>query len=811
MDTDTRAAELREFLRNLYGDRKVSLAQATITDRGKMTQAFHEGANRLKPWSMSLEGQSRSMINKSDKGVEIFYAPTPMSGPSGRKKEQALPNLVVFGDADEGLTPDAKAKLIELGACLVRSGGIHPTNGPKYHIYLLLTKEVPPHELERLNRGLKTFIRGDKFDSTTLLRLPGTRNHKYMKDGHPGTSPIVRVERLADARHTPENLAKFLGVVDADGQPTPLPADSTKIPLPNLPEGFNWRDNKPGYARMRKIKREWDQRFDDPIAGQSVRRYMAAIAIVKEAIKHKIPMDVAYAFASTCEPLVDKQEEENGYSIRKDVAKIWRREAGMAPSGTLTADDILSARQTDEAKNKTTTSSSTPPVRREDIGEVVRPGAFNHDGEGPDPYSSRDSRGYLDMAIFTSGDFQPLEPEFFSIDGQFCLLYPGMTHCIFGDSGSGKTWIVVAQIAAELKAGRRVKFIDFENGARTIGNRLHNVLGVPAELLTPDRFKYMWFNDKPDPAEIQEEADEAYDLVVIDGVDASMALWDIDYNKAPEVRKWYNEFPQKFADAGSTVLSIDHTTKKSSTDTKPKEQQPGGAGTKLAVLTGAAFFVHPKDGYELVPGRRGVVEGWITRKDKDGFLKAKARKDGLLFQFIIDNHDGETLVGFEAVKEEKPNNVKPSAEEVAVIQTLKKIGKPIAKGQLVKRIGGNRQAAYTLLNGMEGKGFIQVTPGSNGAHEISLAASAPPSSRDVDMTYADSSGRREGRRECSKCGEMEILVKPDEVGYVPNRPLCAPCASENIESETYIPRDGAEWARRIRVKRDQRNSSHEDV
>src|SRR3546814_10134128 len=88
-----------------------------------------------------------------------------------------------------------------------------------------------------------------------------------------------------------------------------------------------------------------------------MRRYSAAIAIVKEAIKKNLTIHEAYAFALTSEPLLDKQEEENGYSIQKDVAKIWRRETGIKPSGTLTADDILSAHQTDDARNKTSTLS----------------------------------------------------------------------------------------------------------------------------------------------------------------------------------------------------------------------------------------------------------------------------------------------------------------------------------------------------------------------------------------------------------------------------------------------------------------------
>ena len=307
MDTQARVDQALRFFETNYHGRKVSLARATITDRGKSTQTFHEGESRLRMGAPTmLEGLVRHMIEKSDAGTEIFYAPTPMSGTKGRKKEQALPNVVVFGDADEGLTADAKAKLVELGACLVRSGGKLPSGAPKYHVYLLLTREVPPDELERLNRGLKAFIRGDKFDSTTLLRIPGTRNHKY-----PG-SPIVTVERYADARHTPENLIKFLGVEHTTLAES-LPA---KLTLPTVPKDFNWLGPNKGYARVRKSVREWNGRFQ---AGANIRRYMATVAIVKDSLRAGLTVDEAYGFASVCEPLLDKQEEENGYRIQVGI------------------------------------------------------------------------------------------------------------------------------------------------------------------------------------------------------------------------------------------------------------------------------------------------------------------------------------------------------------------------------------------------------------------------------------------------------------------------------------------------------------
>lgn len=826
MDLETRSDMGVKFLRTQYEGRKVSLARATITDRGKRTQTFHEGKARLtlRPSGMGLEGHVRSMIKRSDSGEEIFYAPTPMAGQKGRKKEQALPNVVVFGDADNGLTADVKARLTELGACLVRSGG-HVNNDssrPKYHVYLLLTKEVPPAELERLNRGLKAFIQGDKFDATTLLRIPGTRNHKY-----PG-SPIVRVERYADARHTPENLAKFL---DAPSNDSPA-STASGVELPEVPKGFTGRGKKE-YEWMRKEVRIWNTRFNDP--HQHMRRYTAAIAIVKEAVKRGLTIHEAYAFALTCEALMDKQEEENGYSIQKDVAKIWRRETGIKPSGTLTADDILSAHQTDDARNKTRTTPADDSSGS--VVEAIPPKTPDHIGDGPNPYSTRGaSRRYLDMALFTSGNFKPPEPEFFSVEGSFHLLYRGMTHCIFGDSGSGKTWIVLAQIAKELLLGKRVKYIDFENGAMTIGHRLRNVLGVPGELLTPDHFAYMSFTEMPDSAEIEDEAEEAHDLVIIDGVDASLAMFQKAMNSATEVREWYDYFPQKYAEKGSTVCLIDHTSKGNRDKVDPRHQEPGGSPAKLAVLTGAAYYVKPEDNRELVPGQRGVVQAYITRKDKDGFLKSRARKDGHLFNFIIDTVDGETAVEFESAKEiSEPVNAGPKLndDDRTVLVALAEAAAPlnISRIREITKIQGQRatQAVSNLVSmgyayQETGRGNAKPTAITSAGRDF-LAGKAEPiiegegSHRRVDFERVpereDWQIKKEGkgRRECRKCREHILVIElaqPDDIGYTPGRPMCKPCAAEPIDVETQWAQDGPERARRIRESIERERDTHED-
>lgn len=808
MDTNTRAEELTGFLRNLYGDRKVSLARATITDRGKTTQTFHEGSGRLKPWSMSIDGLARSMIKKSDDGTEVFYAPTPMSGDSGRKKEQALPNVVVFGDADEGLTADAKAKLIELGACLVRSGGIHPTAGPKYHVYLLLTSPVPPEELERLNRGLKLFIRGDKFDSTTLLRLPGTRNHKY-----PG-APIVRVERLADARHTPENLIKFLGVdLSAIEASTP---STTGLVLPTVPEGFSPKAFK--YARMRKVVREWNGRFNSG----SCRRYMATIAIVKDAIKYGFSVDEAYAFALECEPLVDKQEEENGYSIQKDVARTWQREAGMKPSGTLTADDIVSAPQTEEAREKTSTA---PPTH-----SSATLATFSNGLELSEDF------GFIvpDLDELLAGEYTPLEPTLVPC-GTFHMLYPGKSHSLVADRGIGKTHIAIAMVHAILKMGGKVAYFDFEDTPDTfIRDRMMNQHGISAQMIKT-QFLYVGGTSaeiggmEPDQA-IQYLAgklgEAKWDLVIIDGVSASMGDLDGEWddNKAVDYKKWHALMVQPFLDQNLATLQLDHSTKSG--------PRAGGTMQKGAKLTGVEYQVRVHGPNSFTIGRTGqvIIE---AVKDRVGRISKHRRStpptdhagkdewpwnDVATFTLTSDDEGHITKAVFEPINYQDASHSEPAQVEEGyvptemeqkIIDTLDSHGKEISKSALRKMVGGNTTATGNLIDSMVRRGLLNGYM-DNRTMKIAPALSAPPTSpgeTSLDFSRADRMPRAAVRqRECRKCREEydypREFAQPDDIGFQVGRPMCKPCAAENIESESYIPRDGAEWARKVRERKE---------
>lgn len=819
MDTQARVDQALRFFETNYHGRKVALARATITDRGKTTQTFHEGEGRIRTGAPTmLEGLIHGMISKSDRGVEVFYAPTPMSGTKGRKKEQALPNVVVFGDADEGLTADSKAKLVELGACLVRSGGKTPSGQPKYHVYLLLTREVPPAELEALNRGLKAFIRGDKFDSTTLLRIPGTRNHKY-----PG-SPLVTVERYADARHTPENLIKFLGV-----EHTAEPASATKLTLPTVPEGFDWLAPTKGYARVRKSVREWNGRFQ---AGGNIRRYMATIAIVKDSLRAGLSIDEAYGFAMACEPLLDKQEEENGYSIQKDVAKTWRREAGMKPSGTLTAADIVSAPQAKEGREKTRT---TPPVSSAPAAFTGGPVRLEF---GPGfPFA----RPNLDELL--SGDYKPLEPTLVTC-GEYFLLYPGKSHGLSSDRGLGKTHVTIAMIHDIMRKGGRVAYFDFEDSADTfIRDRMMNQHGITEDMIR-NQFLYLGGIDlqaqedmeaitPTDGIRMMAEHLKGWDLVVVDGVSASMSDWSVDSespspmldgSKATDYAWWHNRQVKPFLDQGIATLQIDHSTKQGG--------RVGGTIQKGAKLTGVEYELRPeKIASTLVMGGTGRLilaavkdrVGRIIRYKRRHVSDEETEQWNDVATFIMTSNvegkvshaqfepiNGRSDPTTQAVASEKADE--PLTEsEMKVVEFLRDHGKPITKGQIPGKIGMSRQPCLTLISRLVKRGILTSSPGARKSEEISLAASAPASTtgpvRELDFSRADHMPNgAKITRECRKCGDHHTypddFAAPDDIGYNPKRAMCKPCAAENIESESYIPRDGAEWARKLRGRID---------
>jgi len=111
-----------------------------------------------------------------------------------------------------------KGYAASLTACYVDSDGAKPTiNMPRpsaivasspgrEQYWWRLSRPVEPEEGEDLNRRLAYAMAGDLsgWDLTQLLRVPGTRNHKYPD------APIVELAHLSGESHDPARLAASL-------------------------------------------------------------------------------------------------------------------------------------------------------------------------------------------------------------------------------------------------------------------------------------------------------------------------------------------------------------------------------------------------------------------------------------------------------------------------------------------------------------------------------------------------------------------------------------------------------------------------
>jgi hypothetical protein len=123
--------------------------------------------------------QARRLFDEAHRAApehDVYVIPLLRRTRSARKGT-ALAGRVAWADVDGPWTPDRAAAVDRL-----RSGGARVwevASGSGRHVYLELDDPEPPDRLEAWNRRLGALLGGDaKWAENSLLRLPGTFNHK---------------------------------------------------------------------------------------------------------------------------------------------------------------------------------------------------------------------------------------------------------------------------------------------------------------------------------------------------------------------------------------------------------------------------------------------------------------------------------------------------------------------------------------------------------------------------------------------------------------------------------------------------------
>lgn len=208
------------------------------------------------------------------------------------------------------------------------------------------------------------------------------------------------------------------------------------------------------------------------------------------------------------------------------------------------------------------------------------------------------------------------EPTMLRREDGNLILYPGKINAIFGESESGKTWVALEAVRQELAKGNRVFYIDFEDSARGILNRL-KVMKTPQ-----DAFSCFFYAnpDSPYTPAISESllanlSEFEPSLIVVDGVNAAMNLMGLDLEKNKDATEFSQKILRPLRSFGAGILTIDHVTKSKDT----RGNYAIGAQAKRADIDGVAISVSVEQPFGR--GTDGALALTVT-KDRPGFVRA---------------------------------------------------------------------------------------------------------------------------------------------------------------------------------------------
>lgn len=248
----------------------------------------------------------------------------------------------------------------------------------------------------------------------------------------------------------------------------------------------------------------------------------------------------------------------------------------------------------------------------------------------------------LDLALHAPGS--RTEPTLATRTDGINLLYPSKIHAFNGESESGKTWAALHVVAQTIVAGGHVLYVDFEDDAGTLLERL-SALGVahdaicrhvhyvrPSEPLT-DRHGRLT-KAEVDLVEALSEWD--CDLVVLDGVTEAMNLEGLNPLDNNDTAQWFKVLARRCAAAGPAVVLIDHVTK----SREDRGRFAIGAQHKLAAIDGAAYSFEVLKPFGR--GRDGLVKVSVA-KDRPGAIRAVSSGKRIADMAITSTDDGLTI------------------------------------------------------------------------------------------------------------------------------------------------------------------------
>ncbi|MGW5075175.1 AAA family ATPase [Rhodococcus sp. NPDC004095] len=223
-----------------------------------------------------------------------------------------------------------------------------------------------------------------------------------------------------------------------------------------------------------------------------------------------------------------------------------------------------------------------------------------------------------------------------------CLFYSGKVNSVFGDPESGKTWVALAAVAAELGIGKRVAFIDIDhNGVQAIAKNLLN-LGVDRDVLVDqEAFRCTSPDDEVVfGALVADLVAWGADLVVLDSIGELLPIFSASSNDSDDYTHVHRRVLTPLAQAGAAVVVVDHLSKGDNS----RAHGPTGTMAKRRATGGVMLRITVAEAFS--PGRGGRVHLNVF-KDRHGGVRSQVAhdksKEPLLGDFVLVAGGGDAL------------------------------------------------------------------------------------------------------------------------------------------------------------------------
>jgi hypothetical protein len=223
-----------------------------------------------------------------------------------------------------------------------------------------------------------------------------------------------------------------------------------------------------------------------------------------------------------------------------------------------------------------------------------------------------------DLTGVLAGHETEPDPSHLHRDDGPALFYASRVNGLIGESESGKTWVALHATQQELTAGRPVIYLDFEDSATGIINRLRTIGCQDTHLthltyIAPD--ETLSTPAKRDLGETLANANAS--LVILDGFNAAMTLMGLDINSNNDATQFAQQLLKPIAATGACVIYVDHV---------PKSREARGKGgigaqAKRAMTTGCALTVTVTEPFGQ--GQAGRLHLTVD-KDRPGRVRAKS-------------------------------------------------------------------------------------------------------------------------------------------------------------------------------------------